>query len=84
MIVTPSLPRLRRVAIAFLLLTFICATVLQARTIDLNSNGMSDIWEQIYNAFGLDPNGDADGDGLSNLLESLAGTDPFDPNSVPR
>jgi len=56
----------------------------QARTIDLNGNGMSDIWELIYGASGLDPNGDADGDRVSNGLEAIAGTDPFDPNSFPR
>jgi len=55
-----------------------------ARTIDLNANGMSDIWELVYGASKLEPNGDADGDGASNLLESIAGTNPFDSNSVPR
>ena len=52
--------------------------------VDLNGNGMSDIWELIYGAAGLDPKGDADGDGASNLQEAIAGTDPFDPNSVPK
>ena len=51
--------------------------------VDLNGNGMSDIWELVYGAAGLDPNGDADGDGASNLQEAVAGTDPFDPSSVP-
>ena len=36
--------------------------LLHARTIDLNANGMSDIWELVYGAGSLDPNGDADGD----------------------
>src|SRR6266478_4650084 len=57
---------------------------IQAQKLDLNANGMSDVWEQIYNAVALDPNLDSDGDGASNLQESIAGTNPFDANSVPR
>lgn len=46
---------------------------------DTNGNGLSDSWEALY---GLsDPNGDADGDGLSNLQEMQAGTDPRDSTS---
>src|SRR5260370_24386164 len=60
------------------------AGLLQAQMIDLNGNGMSDIWELLYGANGLDPNGDADGDGASNRMESIAGTNPFDANSLPR
>src|SRR5437868_6981696 len=52
--------------------------------IDRDGNGMSDIWELVYGAAGLDPNADTDGDGVPNMLEAIAGTDPFDPNSVPR
>jgi uncharacterized protein (DUF1800 family) len=55
-----------------------------AQKIDLNSNGVSDVWEQIYNASSLDPTSDADGDGVSNGTESLAGTDPFDASSFPK
>ncbi|PWU10217.1 MAG: hypothetical protein C5B50_25950, partial [Verrucomicrobia bacterium] len=51
-------------------------------SVDLNGNGMSDIWELIYGASGLNPNNDDDGDGASNLAESIAGTDPLNPNSV--
>jgi uncharacterized protein (DUF1800 family) len=47
--------------------------------LDVDGNGMSDLWEQIYNATTLDPNGDEDDDGCSNLVEALAGTDPWDP-----
>jgi uncharacterized protein (DUF1800 family) len=57
--------------------------VANARIIDLNHNGMSDIWEWIYNAYGVDPNADPDGDHFSNLQESIAGTNPFDSNSYP-
>src|SRR5437867_2191147 len=85
-----SLPRRRSsfqiiglfpLAIAMMLL---CPSRLHAQKLDLNSNGMSDIWEQIYGATDLDPNADTDGDGVPNRLEALAGTDPFDPNSVPK
>src|SRR5260370_709705 len=69
-----------------------CAVVLalaaceriQAQKLDLNGNGMSDVWEQIYNAVAMDPNLDSDGDGASNLQESIAGTDPFNASSVPK
>jgi hypothetical protein len=32
----------------------------------------------------LDPNGDYDGDGMSNVAEDIAGTNPLDANSVLR
>ena len=51
--------------------------------VDLNGNGMSDIWELIYNAGSLDPNADTDGDGVNNIGEALAGTNPFNSNSYP-
>ncbi|HWC61877.1 MAG TPA: thrombospondin type 3 repeat-containing protein, partial [Verrucomicrobiae bacterium] len=45
---------------------------------------MSDVWEQLHNAVGIDPNLDSDGDGFPNALEALAGTDPFNSNSYPK
>jgi len=50
--------------------------------VDNNGNGMSDVWERRYNAVGVDPAVDEDGDNQSNLLESIAGTDPHDKDSV--
>jgi hypothetical protein len=45
---------------------------------------MSDIWEWLYNAYGINPKrADPDGDGFSNLQESIAGTNPFNSNSYP-
>jgi uncharacterized protein (DUF1800 family) len=52
--------------------------------LDVNSNGISDVWEQLHNAVGVDPNLDSDGDGFPNSLEALAGTDPFDSKSYPK
>ncbi len=50
---------------------------------DSNGNGMSDPWERLFNNYQLFPASilpadDADGDGISNLNECNAGTDPFD------
>src|ERR1051326_3194853 len=56
----------------------------RAVTIDLNGDGMSDIWQLLFGANGLDPNADTDGDGVVNSQEAIAGTDPFDPNSAPK
>ncbi|MEM0965366.1 MAG: DUF1800 family protein [Verrucomicrobiota bacterium] len=49
--------------------------------LDLDGDGMSDLWEAQFQARGLLPNGDDDGDGKTNLFESQSGTDPFDPQS---
>jgi uncharacterized protein (DUF1800 family) len=67
-----------------LLVALVACERIQAQKLDLNGNGMSDVWEQIYNAVALDPNLDSDGDGFSNLQESIAGTDPFNANSYPK
>jgi hypothetical protein len=55
----------------------------RAQMVDLNGNGMSDIWEWLYNAYGINPNTDPDGDGFSNKLEAIAATNPFNSNSYP-
>jgi uncharacterized protein (DUF1800 family) len=54
-----------------------------AQMIDLNHNGMSDIWEWMHNAYGINPNTDPDGDGFVNWQEALAATDPFNAHSYP-
>ncbi|MFC4991344.1 DUF1800 family protein [Rubritalea tangerina] len=77
------MPTILRPSLLFVALS---SAPLQAAVIDLNNNGVSDIWEHRYNATALVADStkkasDFDGDGHSNYLESLAGTDPRDASS---
>jgi hypothetical protein len=46
---------------------------------DLDGNGIPEAWEQLhFGRTGIDPSADPDGDGLSNLDEYKAGTNPND------
>ncbi len=50
---------------------------------DADGNGLPDQWEiDHFGTTGVNPDGDADKDGTTNLMEMLAKTDPDDPNSV--
>ncbi|MBL9114286.1 MAG: DUF1800 family protein [Verrucomicrobiaceae bacterium] len=44
------------------------------------ADGLDDVWQALFNCWGLAPSGDLDGDGCTNLVESVAGTDPRNPN----
>lgn len=48
--------------------------------IDLNGDGVNDLWTLYHEAQGLPPEGDDDGDGVSNRLESEQWSDPRNPD----
>ncbi len=43
-------------------------------------DGMCDVWQNHFDAWGLETLADEDGDGITNLAESIAGTDPRNAN----
>jgi len=56
---------------------------LDAAPADSDGDGLPDAWEIIYfDGLGASPDGDADGDGMGNLQEYLAGTNPRDGASI--
>ena len=55
--------------------------VAPAFALDLDANGMGDVWEARYHAADLLATDDTDGDGQTNAAESVAGTDPRDATS---
>ena len=65
-------------------LTLLCCVRLPAAAalIDWDGDGASDFWQAIYQLPSLDPAEDNDGDGLSNGIEEIAGTDPLKGDSV--
>lgn len=57
--------------------------IANSNAIDLDGDGLSDLWQQRYGAQSLTPLIDTDGDNFSNGDEANAGTNPFDPSDFP-
>ena len=56
----------------------------RCRALDLNGDGLSDIWQAKYGITTAQANEDPDGDGFTNAQEALFGTNPFDHNDCPK
>jgi len=69
----------RTIAVIWIVLSIISAKLISG--IDLNNDGMSDVWQQKYAVPSADASLDYDGTGLTNSQKSLLGLDPRDPNS---
>src|SRR5215469_16895318 len=74
----------QRLSGLIVLLIFLAGATRVYAMVDLNTNGMSDVWEMLYGATNVSPNIDSDGDGFNNMMESIAGTDPFNAASYPQ
>ena len=55
-----------------------------AFAVDIDSDGLSDIWQQKFGAQDLLATADDDGDGYTNEEEATAATDPFDSSDYPK
>jgi uncharacterized protein (DUF1800 family) len=74
--------RLGFASLSLLIAGFVSANARAA--IDLNHDGVPDIWAMVYDAGTLAPSADSDGDGQSNANEAIAGTNPLSPDSALR
>ncbi|RYD69476.1 MAG: hypothetical protein EOP84_28405, partial [Verrucomicrobiaceae bacterium] len=68
----------------FYLIAVLVTFSVSTSAVDLNKDGLSDIWALYHAAEAQAPNADPDGDGLTNAQEAAAGTDPQSPTSIIR
>src|SRR5450432_2579336 len=72
-------------SILFLFLILLQSSSFRAAAwLDVNGDGLDDIWQLKYNASGLSANAITNGDGMTNAQKSIAGVNPFAPNSALR
>ncbi len=67
----------------FIILAITLSLATHLPALDLNADGLCDVWQARHHAAALPPSTDHDGDGFTQQQEATAGTDPFDPSSRP-
>lgn len=77
-----SLKKIHRSVSGLLFMIWLSLPSLNGQGVDLDGDGLGDLWAAFYNATGLQPSNDDDGDGATNQEEEIAGTDPLDRLSV--
>lgn len=66
----------------FLSIFFLYFTAIAHAVVDLNADGMGDVWKLKYPGVEITATADSDGDGQSNAAESAAGTNPYQANDI--
>ena len=77
----PESRRYRHRIIAILCIVVSIVSAKSISGIDVNNDGMSDVWQQKYSVPSADASLDYDGTGLTNSQKSMLGLDPRNPNS---
>lgn len=72
---------MRVVYLGLPIISLLCLCPFARAILDSNADQASDVWQSRFAAQALSPLEDTDGDGFSNLQESILGTDPRDPAS---
>jgi uncharacterized protein (DUF1800 family) len=72
---------MRALTLGFPAAAFLCLATTARAVLDVNTDQMSDVWQSRFAAQAFAPLVDSDGDGFTNLQESILGTDPRDPAS---
>ncbi len=70
-----------RLVLSFVSLTIATLGLVATPVVDLDGDGLSDIWQIAFDANDLAPSADTDGDGYTNAEECEHGTDPLDASS---
>ena len=75
---------LKNCVLTWAALCLMSSASMRAALIDVDGDGVDDVWQVLFAAKGLPASEDTDGDGFTTVQESWAGTDPRDPTSHPR